>query len=96
MGQPGKTTLGTARVPSSGTTLLILGTITNTTWRMFTPVIVLLLVGMQLDKHLGHRPLWSLSGVIVGFGIAIWLVYRQCRRVAAPPTPAESRQTKDT
>lgn len=83
-------------MPSSGETLLILGTIANTTWRMFTPVIALLLVGMQLDKRLGHRPLWSLGGVIAGFAIAMWLVFRQYRHVASQPTPTDSQQSKDT
>ena len=94
MGQPGKSPSGTAQVPSSGTTLVILGTIANTTWRMFTPVVVLLLVGMQLDKHLGHRPLWSLGGVTAGFVIAVWLVYRQYRHVSGQQS-IEQQQTRD-
>ena len=91
MGQSSKPTSGTAKVPNSGTTLLILGTIANTTWRMFTPVIVLLIVGMQLDKRLGHRPLWSLAGVVLGFAIAVWLVYMQYHQVAT--TNAQSDES---
>ncbi|PID32008.1 hypothetical protein CR970_02800 [Candidatus Saccharibacteria bacterium] len=77
MGQKRSTGSESSNVPSAATTLAILGTLANTTWRMFAPVLILLVAGMVADDRYQTEPLWSLVGTIGGFAIAIWLVYRQ-------------------
>ena len=82
MGINDKPTPGPDKVPSPGTTaIVIFATIADTTWRLFTPVIALLLVGMWLDSKTDHKPLFTLGGVLLGFGLAIALVYEQYQRV---------------
>jgi hypothetical protein len=68
-------------VSSFGSNLLILGTIADTTWRMFTPVLGLLLAGMWLDGKTGSKPWFTIGGVCVGFACAIGLIYLQYQRV---------------
>lgn len=70
-----------SKVPNSGTTLLIFGTIADTTWRLFVPVLALLLGGMWLDGKTGRKPLFALAGVTLGFLLAAALVYQQYRQV---------------
>lgn len=69
----------TPKVPDSGTSLLLFGTLLDTTWRMFTPVLVLLVAGLWLDDKTGKKPLFSLGGVLLGFVLAILLVWQQTR-----------------
>lgn len=63
---------------------------------MFTPVLILLIIGLQLDKRVGHRPLWSLGGVVLGFVIAMWLVARQYRSVAQKHSSSHPTEPKGT
>lgn len=70
-----------SKVPSSGTALLIFGTIADTTWRLFVPVLGLLFGGMWLDGKTGRKPLFALAGVIIGFLLAAGLMYQQYRQV---------------
>lgn len=70
-----------SEVPSSGTTLLIFGTIADTTWRLFVPVLGLLVCGMWLDGKTDKKPLFALIGVLLGFLIAVGLIYQQYRQV---------------
>lgn len=57
--------------------ILILATVADTTWRMLTPVIILLVGGIILDKRLESGVLFSILGVCTGFIIAILLVRQQ-------------------
>lgn len=68
-------------VPSASTVFVIMGTIGDTTWRMFTPVIGLLVLGLWLDKKMHHQPWFSLVGVILGFAISIALVAQQYKKL---------------
>ena len=63
--------------PKNSTVLLLLGTIADTTWRMFVPVVGLLLLGVWLDKQLGTVPWMMLLLLIIGIAIAAELVRRQ-------------------
>jgi hypothetical protein len=74
---------GTALVTPSPrkTGLIIFGTIADTTWRLFAPVIGLLLVGMWLDGKTHHKPLFTLSGILLGCVLAFLLVQLQYRQV---------------
>jgi F0F1-type ATP synthase assembly protein I len=58
-----------------------MGTIADTTWRMFTPVLVLLVVGFWLDNKFHTKPWLVLSGVFIGFGLAIALIWQQYRQI---------------
>lgn len=75
----------TRKVPDLGTNLLILGTIADTTWRMFTPVIGFLLLGMFIDSNQSTRPWFTIGGVLLGFIFAILLVWRQYRSIDLQP-----------
>lgn len=55
----------------------MLTTIGDTTWRMFVPIVGLLLVGNAIDTHLHTAPLWLLIGVVIGSVIAGILIKRQ-------------------
>lgn len=63
------------------TTSLLLGVFFDTTWRMFTPVLGLTLLGWLLDKMLDSRPIGILVGL--GFGVlgSVFLTYRLYKNV---------------
>ena len=63
--------------PKNSTVLLLLGTIADTTWRMFVPIVGFLLLGVWLDKQLGTVPWMMLLLLIIGIGIAAELIRRQ-------------------
>lgn len=67
--------------PEKSTVVLLLGTITDTTWRMFVPSIGLTIVGVIMDNWLHTKPWLTLSGILVGATIAALLVRRQMRRL---------------
>lgn len=56
---------------------VLLGTIGDTTWRMFVPSIGLTLLGVWLDGHYGTRPWLMFLGIVLGCGGAVLLVRRQ-------------------
>lgn len=63
--------------PEKSTAILLLGTVADTTWRMFIPTIGLMLVGIMLDKSLHMKPWCMIVGLIVGTIITVLLVRRQ-------------------
>jgi len=69
--------------------VLIFATIADTTWRMFTPVLSLLIGGILLDKRLETGALFSILGVCLGFIIAILLVRQQYNKVLKEETNAK-------
>jgi hypothetical protein len=80
-------------VPSASTVFVIMGTIADTTWRMFTPVIGLLILGIWLDNKTHHKPWFTLAGVLIGFAISIALValqYRKMKTEYKEPTDKKS------
>lgn len=52
----------------------------DTTWRMFIPIVGLLLVGREVDTRLGTKPLLMLAGAAIGAAIAAVLIKRQLKR----------------
>ncbi len=60
---------------------VILGTIGDTTWRMFVPSIGCTLLGVWLDSVFGLKPWLMFAGVILGFVGAYLLVNKQLGRV---------------
>ena len=59
------------------TTRAILGTIGDTTWRMFVPSIGFTLLGVWLDGMLSTKPWLMFGGIVLGLGLAVLLVKRQ-------------------
>jgi len=68
-------------LPKSGDVLVLFGTIADTTWRMFVPVIGLMLLGGTADQQFATKPLFALVGVILGSIIAGWLVIKQLHTI---------------
>lgn len=63
------------------TARVILGTIGDTTWRMFVPSIGCTLLGVWLDSVFGLKPWLMFAGVVLGFVGAYLLVNKQLGRV---------------
>jgi positive regulator of sigma E activity len=67
--------------PDRSTVILLLGTMADTTWRMFVPILVLLLIGLLLDKQLHTTPWIMTAGLILGTAFAYLLVKQQLKKV---------------
>lgn len=67
--------------PDPSTVILLLGTIGDTTWRMFVPTIGLTVAGVVLDNRLHTKPWMTLIGIGLGTLIATLLVRRQLQKV---------------
>lgn len=52
----------------------------DTTWRMFVPIVGLLLLGRYADNYTGTKPFLMLLGAIIGAGIAALLIKSQLTR----------------
>ena len=59
------------------TVRVLLGTIGDTTWRMFVPSVGFTLLGVWLDSVFGLKPWLMIAGIILGFAMAVILVKRQ-------------------
>ncbi len=67
--------------PDRSTVILLLGTMADTTWRMFIPTIGLTVLGLLADKQLHTTPWIMILGIIVGSWVAYMLVRRQIKKV---------------
>lgn len=67
--------------PATSTVILLLGTIGDTTWRMFVPTIGLMVAGLLADKRLHTTPWIMVVGMVLGTYLAYVLVRRQIKRV---------------
>lgn len=68
-------------IPSSQDTMLLVMTFADTTMRLFLPTIAGTILGLVLDSMYATKPLLTISGVICGTIIAIYLVYKQLQGV---------------
>lgn len=59
----------------------ILGTIGDTTWRMFVPSVGFTLLGFWLDSQFDTKPTLMIAGIVVGSIFAVILVMTQLKRV---------------
>ena len=59
---------------------VVFGTMADTTWRIFVPVVGLTLFGVWLDRQWHTKPWLMFAGVIVGALCAVVLVKRQIER----------------
>ena len=73
---PNKNSDDTPTPPDKTTVILLLGTIGDTTWRMFVPTIGLTVAGVYADKALGTKPWLTAIGIVLGVTIAGLLVKR--------------------
>lgn len=67
--------------PEQSTVVLLLGTIGDTTWRMFVPTIGLTVLGLLADKQFHTTPWIMTTGIIAGALLAYVLVRRQIKKV---------------
>ena len=82
MRAPDDTSSGTPdEPPKQSTVLLLLGTIADTTWRMFVPIVGLLMLGVWVDKTFNTLPWAIIILTIVGVVLAAELIRRQLRNV---------------
>ena len=67
--------------PDQSTVILLLGTMGDTTWRMFVPTIGLTVLGLLADKWLYTTPWIMIAGIMLGTLGAFILVRRQMKEV---------------
>ncbi len=67
--------------PQLPTVVLLLGTIADTTWRMFVPTIGGMLLGMEADKSLRTAPWLMTIGLALGVYITYLLIRNQMKKV---------------
>lgn len=60
---------------------VILGTIGDTTWRMFVPAVGLTLFGVWLDTVFDTKPWLMAGGIVLGFVTAAILVKSQVGKI---------------
>lgn len=77
----GKPTVQDGSSTEVETARVLLGTIGDTTWRMFVPSIGFTLFGVWLDSITGMKPWLMLTGVVLGFAMAVILVRRQVDQI---------------
>lgn len=71
---------GNAAPPKSSTVVLLM-TALDTTWRMFVPIVGLLLLGVLADQGLHTKPWLMIAGLVVGVVLAGVLVGYQFKKV---------------
>ena len=67
--------------PDRSTVVLLIGTIADTTWRMFIPIIGLLMVGVWVDKTYNTIPIAIVVLTSLGIVIATLLIRSQLRNL---------------
>lgn len=60
---------------------MLLGTIGDTTWRMFVPTVGMTILGLLADKWLHTTPWIMIGSIILGAYLAYVLVKRQVKKV---------------
>lgn len=72
-----------SKADSDQAAMAILLTLADTTWRIFTPVIIMTGLGIWADLHFKTKPWITLTAVAIGFALAILLVRAQLKAAAA-------------
>ena len=81
MNQAGRDTGSDTSAKVRDVRMILLGTIADTTWRMFVPVIGGALIGYMIDRAISSRPVGVITGMMFGIVIAVLLVVQQYRRI---------------
>lgn len=66
--------------PSKSQVLFMFGTMADTSWRMFIPIIGLALLGVWADNSWHTKPWMTVVGIIIGVVLAGLLVKKQLER----------------
>lgn len=69
------------QMPPKQSTVLLLLTIADTTWRLFIPTIGFTIVGILVDKQLGTKPWIMIAAIALGIATAYLLVRSQIKKV---------------
>ena len=67
--------------PDKSTVVLLLGSIADTTWRMFVPSIGMTLLGVVADNTFDTKPWLTLLGIALGVAATIVLVRNQFKKL---------------
>jgi F0F1-type ATP synthase assembly protein I len=59
--------------------VVVFGTVADTTWRLFVPVVVGCVLGVIADRVWSVKPFATLSGIIIGVIVAVLLVRQQLK-----------------
>lgn len=62
---------------------IVISTFLDTTWRMFTPILVSTLAGWFIDRFTGTRPVATLTGLAFGIIITSFLMYKLYKKVTS-------------
>lgn len=60
---------------------IVISTFLDTTWRMFTPILVFTLAGWLIDRSTGTRPIATFTGLAFGILITSFLMYKLYKKV---------------
>lgn len=71
----------TKSAPSASMVLLLIGTVADTTWRLFVPTIGGTVCGLWADNAWETKPWFTIVGVTLGAILAFTLVYLQIRTI---------------
>ena len=80
MPSPGNKGDETSLPPKHSTVLLML-TIADTTWRLFIPLVGATILGLWADKQVGTKPWLMVIAMIIGAVVACLLVRTQIKKV---------------
>lgn len=69
------------QLPPNTSTVILMLTIADTTWRLFVPSVGLTLLGLVLDKQFGTKPWLMIAGIVLGVALAVLLVRLQLKKV---------------
>jgi hypothetical protein len=61
--------------------LTIVGTLADTTWRLFVPTLGGTILGIWADRSFDSRPWFTTIGVLLGSTLAFIFVYLQIKKV---------------
>lgn len=69
------------QMPPNTSTVILMLTIADTTWRLFIPSVGFTILGVVLDKQYGTKPWLMITGIILGVMAATLLVRLQIKKV---------------
>lgn len=67
--------------PNSSLVFLLLGTLADTTWRLFIPTLGGTVLGLWADNSWETKPIFTVLGVTFGTAISLSLIYLQIRAI---------------
>lgn len=66
---------------NTDTTVVMFGTLLDTTWRMFVPVVLFALMGYGIDEGFGIKPAATMIGLSIGVFSSFALVAIQLKKI---------------